>query len=169
MDVNYAFYKERFLGEYEEGLYSIRQLKSFGIYPKIKADSIKGLDITDDFVMRSIGSLIHGYYVCIEELFIYTNNMYGNIKMNTDSWHRDLVIVMSKDIQGYRVKLIREDTVEMLDELRRFRHFFVKGYGNKYNSDKLYAIVKNLPKIVNALERDFKSYFKYMDAMYLGE
>ena len=64
------------------------------------------------------------------------------------------------EIQGLRTHIISEDTSKMLDEYLRFRHLFRKRYGFELEWKNIKQLLKRLPVVYAAVEKDIKKAFE---------
>ena len=76
----------------------------------------------------SMAYQIHNLYGAYEELFETAANFFEN-QIEGARYHADLLRRMKIRIEGMRPNLLSESTYRLLDELRRFRHFFRHAYG----------------------------------------
>jgi hypothetical protein len=72
----------------------------------------------------------------------------------------ELLNQMVLDIPGLPTHIISEDTSRMLDEYLRFRHLFRKRYGFELEWKNIQYLLKRLPVVYAAVEKDIKKAFE---------
>ena len=91
--------------------------------------------------LNSMAYHLHNLYGAYEQLFeIVARYFENNIKGN--KYHTDLLFRMKVEIKGVRPALISCATHELLNELRRFRHFFRHAYTAKLEANRLDIVLK---------------------------
>ena len=108
--------------------------------------------------LDSMGYQLHNLYCAFEQVFetiaqFFENNIAG------EYYHTDLLRRMRLTIEGIRPACISEDAFKLLDELRRFRHFFRHAYLSELDFDKLAHLVEVAEKLRVVFERDRQRFF----------
>jgi hypothetical protein len=73
---------------------------------------------------------LHGLYSSFENVFRNVASSFEN-RLDAAAWHQQLLQRMRLDLSPVRPAIIDGEAYEKLDELRRFRHLFLTGYGVK--------------------------------------
>ena len=109
--------------------------------------------------LDSMGYQLHNLYCAFEQVFeiiaqFFENNIAG------ERYHTDLLRRMRLTIEGIRPACISEEAFTLLDELRRFRHFFRHAYLSELEFDKLAHLVKVAEKLRVVFQRDRQQFFE---------
>ena len=109
--------------------------------------------------LDSMGYQLHNLYCAFEQVFeiiaqFFENNIAG------ERYHTDLLRRMRLTIEGIRPACISEEAFTLLDELRRFRHFFRQAYLTELEFDKLAHLVEVGKKMRVIFERDRQQFFE---------
>ena len=109
--------------------------------------------------LDSMGYQLHNLYCVFEQVFeiiaqFFESNIAG------ERYHTDLLRRMRLTIEGIRPACISEETFTLLDELRRFRHFFRHAYLTELEFDKLAHLVEVAKKLRVVFQRDRQQFFE---------
>jgi hypothetical protein len=88
-------------------------------------------------LIESTAYQLHNLYSAIEALFKIVANAFENSVTDRSRWHTELLRRMTLEIQGVRPALLSSESVELLDELRAFRHFFRHAFGIRLRSSRV--------------------------------
>ncbi len=118
-------------------------------------------------VCRIIGSILHDYYVAVENIFKSVAKRVDGSLMTSENWHKELLEQMTLEVFGVRPAVISLETFALLDELRGFRHVFRHVYGFSLAPERIMELVKGLPQISLLLKKDLKIYTEQVEKMIL--
>ena len=109
--------------------------------------------------LDSMGYQLHNLYCAFEQVFeiiaqFFENNIAG------ERYHTDLLRRMRLTIEGIRPACISEEAFTLLDELRRFRHFFRHAYLSELDFEKLAHLVEIAEKVRVVFQRDSQRFFE---------
>jgi len=142
-----------------------RELSQLGLYPDITASRIGGFEKESSFACRLVGTYLSDYYEGMENIAKrIAKEVDGHISSG-DEWHKELIDQVSRELPGKRPAVFSEQTYELLDELRRFRHVFRAKYGFRLNPDKIYRNVSRLKELHQLMKIDINSFLHKMDAL----
>lgn len=110
-------------------------------------NTIEGVD--------SIAYRVHNLYGAYEELFETAANFFEN-QIEGARYHTDLLRRMKINIDGIRPALISEPTYRLLDELRRFHHFFRHAYGVELDADRVDRIIQIAIQLKEPFQQDME-------------
>lgn len=110
--------------------------------------------------VRTGGSILHDFYTGAEKIFEMIANTIDKRAPSGLRWHAELLHQMTLDIPGLRLHIISKDTAKLLDEYLRFRHLFRKRYGFELEWTNIKHLLKRLPSIYKALEKDINEAFE---------
>src|SRR4030042_963163 len=87
----------------------------------VERDWRKFIETGDDAYLKATAYDLHGFYGGLERIFEAVATTIDGSVPGGESWHRDLLHQMGRDIQGIRPALFSEETVNLVDEFRRLR------------------------------------------------
>jgi len=153
-------------GRIREELDNIRRLEDElvqgGFLPEDARQAVPSLAASDSLALRSIGSILHDFYSAAENVFkVIARDVDDSLPSHMD-WHRSLLTQMSMPLNTRRPRVLREETVEAMDEFRAFRHVFRNVYGFALDPERLHLLLRRFRKAADRLERDV---YEFMGAM----
>ena len=77
-----------------------------------------------------LSDILCNTYTCCETIFLRISRLFEN-HLEESQWHKELLKKMRVEIPGIRKALLTHESYQLLDELRRFRHF------KRYYSDPM--------------------------------
>ncbi len=107
----------------------------------------------------SMGYALHNLYCAYEELFEIVAGHFEN-RIESGRYHANLLKRMKLSIEGVRPALISGETYGLLDELRRFRHFFRHAYGMDLDPEKVGTVARKAVELEERFERDLRSFLR---------
>ncbi|NJK30146.1 MAG: hypothetical protein HC940_08320 [Acaryochloris sp. SU_5_25] len=123
---------------------------------RLQTRANRGLD--DPALLDSIAYQIHNLYGSIEDLLKQIAIRFENRISETSGWHRSLLLRLSQDIPGVRPALLSEDTFDLLNRLRGFRHFFRHAYDSEIEPSQLQANLQIALAVVPKLREDVENF-----------
>ena len=108
-------------------------------------ESVEGVD--------SMAYQIHNLYSAFEQLFETVARFFEN-RLEEQRYHVDLLRRMRLEIDGIRPALVSDEAFVLLDELRRFRHFFRHAYTADLNPDNLVDLLSKAERLKPVHRRD---------------
>ncbi len=125
----------------------------------IKIDSF----MDDSFYLRSIGSVLHDFYVAAENtLKIICSEIEEKLPEGAN-WHILQLKQASYDIPEIRPAVISKLTMDKLDKYRAFRHIFRNVYGYNLDPDRIKELLRELPETVEMFTEDVKAFITLLD------
>lgn len=109
----------------------------------------------------SMGYKLHNLYCAYEELFEIVARYFEN-QVEPVRYHADLLKMMRLSIEGVRPALVTEGTYMLLDELRRFRHFFRHAYGVDLDQDRVGPVARKAVELEGTFERDLEDFLSLL-------
>lgn len=150
--------KERFLLLKSELMDSYKTVEE--IYSKIGEK--KEIYVQSEEGIESMAYKLHNLYGAYEELFEIVAGFFEN-QIEGVQYHSDLLKRMKLRIEGIRPNLISEETSQLLDELRRFRHFFRHTYSVEINIKKVEEILSIAIQVKEKFKIDFDNFLKQLE------
>ncbi|MDK2856871.1 MAG: hypothetical protein PWQ86_2084 [Bacillota bacterium] len=119
--------------------------------------------LQDEFTLRAVASILLDYYSAAENIFKeIAKRIDGNLPKG-DEWHKDLLLQMKLSLPGLRPAVLTPDTFGLLDEYRRFRHLVRNIYGFNLIPERVFPLIRNLPKTDAAFASDLAKFLKSME------
>lgn len=80
-------------------------------------------------------------------------------------WHALLLERMGREIEGIRPRVLREETLRLLDELRRFRHGFRTLYRFDLDPERVAQVRRDAFRLEPLLEADLQRFLEFLTRM----
>lgn len=96
--------------------------------------------------LDSMAYQLHNLYSAFEQLFETVAHSFEN-QIEGEGYHAGLLLRMKLEIEGVRPALISDATFALLDELRRFRHFFRHAYTADLDAEKMGELVTSAEQL----------------------
>ena len=130
------------------------------IYERIdrrKADYQKRAESIDSMAYQ-----LHNLYSAHEQLFEAIAQSFEN-RIEGSRYHTDLLLRVKLEIEGVRPALVSEEAFVLLDELRRFRHFFRHAYTAELDPVRLGALVGVADGLKDLFQRDMEAFLEKLE------
>jgi len=105
----------------------------------------------DEFDYVGLAYTIVNLYNLIENYCLRVGKCFEN-DVDKMSWHRDLIKRMAIEIDGIRPALLNSKDVQLIDELRAFRHIFRHIYQGELDVEKLKLVDSRVPQALNVFK-----------------
>jgi len=106
---------------------------------------------------------LHSYYTKVEGLLERILISFEGQAPRGESGHVGLLRVAGLTIPGVRPAIFSEQTREVLDELRKFRHFFRHAYALDLRADKLARVLDPFIPGHPALDRELEAFVAFIE------
>lgn len=107
--------------------------------------------------LDSMAYQLHNLYCAFERLFEVVAGFFEN-HVEGGRYHTDLLRRMRLEIEGIRPALISGEAFPLLDDLRRFRHFFRHAYAAELDVEKVAALVDKADRLKDISAVDCKAF-----------
>ena len=144
------------------------ELASKGLIAKNKNTAV-AIPNGDSFFLRATGSVLHDFYVAVENIFKAIAREIDQSLPSDPEWHRQLLVQMTLDLPELRPHVIQKETAMLLDEYRGFRHVFRNVYGFNLAAARLTRLVQKLPETLVALRQDLQLFQERMREVIAGK
>lgn len=104
------------------------------------------------------------YYTSMETLFFRISQTFEN-HLSKERWHSDLLHKMSLDVPSVRRPVLSDETVTILEEFLRFRHFKRYYFQSEYDWDRLDYLEKKYQTSIPLLRSDFNVFKVFLDEL----
>jgi len=119
-----------------------------------------GLRPNDEARLESTAYQLHNLYNAVEDLFKIVADAFENQLAAAPRWHIRLLRRMSHDINGVRPALLSQESYQLLDGLRSFRHFFRHAYAAPIDYERLHLNLKKARQLRPLLRRDVDQFLR---------
>ena len=117
----------------------------------------------DDYYLDSVALNLHTFYSALERIFtLIAMDIDGAIPEGL-SWHQDLLIQMKVEIKKIRPAVLSQETYQMLDEYRAFRHVVRNVYTFNLSCDKIAPLVNNIGSLFTRLKREMEQFVRFLE------
>src|SRR3989338_172115 len=127
------------------------------IYAKIDE---RRLRINNETGIESLAYQLHNLYCAYEDLFKIVAAAFENNIEEGITWHKELIRRMTISIKGIRPNLISEKSMNLLSELRSFRHFFRHAYGYELDPGKVKLVLEKAAGLKEAFTKDVNKFLR---------
>lgn len=113
--------------------------------------------------LDSVALNLHGFYSGLERLFeLMARHVDGTLPAG-ETWHRDLLQQMARDIVDVRPAVIGQDSALSLDEFWRFRHLVRNVYTMNLVPDKMAGLMSVLAGLWSRLHAELLAFAGFVD------
>lgn len=147
------------ISEIERDLQRLNKLfKKFSIsYEEYQKNSEYSKLIESAFYITQI-------YTGFEKIFKNIAKTFENT-IDEDYWHKSLLERMTLEIKGTRPALLSQNSFELLDELRAFRHFFRHAYDVNIDRNKFKIVAEKALKLRKSYKREINKFLNFLDKL----
>lgn len=115
--------------------------------------------------VEALAYQLHNFYSACEDLLKLVATAFENHVADQINWHRGLAQQMSLTIAGVRPALISDPTLQHLDQLRAFRHFFRHAYNTPIHIPRLMLVLEDMRAVHPLLQRDVNNFLAHLRAL----
>lgn len=119
----------------------------------------------EDMYLDAVALNLHGFYSGVERLFELIARRIDHSLPMSQTWHRDLLRQMARDVPDVRPAVIGQDEVIALDEFRRFRHLVRNVYTTNLVPEKMSRLMSALPKLWSLLRVELLAFADFLEAL----
>lgn len=105
---------------------------------------------------------LHSFYSGLEGLFEQIARQVDHNLPAGETWHRDLLQQITKDLPSLRPAVISQETATTLDEFRRFRHLVRNVYTINLVPEKMSGLIETLPELWPKLRAELLAFADYL-------
>lgn len=113
--------------------------------------------------LDSVALNLHAFYTGMERLFELIARQIDHTLPMGETWHRDLLRQMGKDIPGIRPAVIDKGSALDLDDFRRFRHLVQNIYTFNLVPDKMRNLIQIFPELWARLRAELLAFAEFLD------
>ena len=112
--------------------------------------------------LDSVALNLHGFYSGLERLFELIARHVDCALPASETWHRDLLQQMARDLARVRPAVISQVNALSLDEFRRFRHLVRNVYTMNLVPDKMAGLMSALPGLWFRLHAELLAFADFL-------
>jgi hypothetical protein len=125
-------------------------------------------DLRDPKEAIVAGYYLHNLYNACENIFRRIAEAFENEIPDPTRGHALLLERMGWEIEGIRPRVLREETLRLLDELRRFRHGFRTLYRFDLDPERVARARQDAFRLEPLLEADLQGFLELLSRMEEG-
>lgn len=111
----------------------------------------------DDAYLDAVALNVQGFYTGCEQAWeAVAVDVDGGLPQGAN-WHRELLRQMAAPLNGIRPSVLHDDTLLLLDELRRFRHVVRNVYSQNLDPERVAELGASLPNCAALIRRDVEA------------
>ena len=118
-----------------------------------------------EFYIDSVALNIQSFYAGVERLFELIARRIDQALPAGETWHRDLLSHMARDLPNIRPAVISLDNVFTLDKFRRFRHLVHNVYAMNLQPDKMTELMTSLPILWAKLHDEILAFACFLEEL----
>lgn len=108
--------------------------------------------------VESVAYQLHNLYCAFEDLFKIIAQTFENKIEEGLTYHKELLRRMSIAIEGIRPNIISEESLNLLSELRAFRHFFRHTYFYQLDVKKVKLVLDKALRLKEIFKKDLEKF-----------
>lgn len=109
-----------------------------------------------------LSDILCNTYTCLETILFRISRVFEN-HLDPDQWHKELLRKMHLEIPGIRKAVLSRQSYQLLDELRRFRHFKRYYYDFDYDWSRLDYLQGVYQRLLPLIEADLNSFVCFLE------
>ncbi|MGK7942844.1 MAG: hypothetical protein AB4058_00060 [Microcystaceae cyanobacterium] len=146
------------IGEMRESLKVLAQINNLYQSYHSNFTTVKQRDLRDAVLLADI---LCNSYTCVETILFRIARVFEN-HLEPNQWHKELLRKMHIEIPNIRKAVLSKDSYQLLDELRRFRHFKRYYYDFDYDWSRLDYLRSVYDKLIPLIKKEFNDYINFL-------
>ena len=130
---------------------------------RFRDDELGRLGRTDMSAMIAT-KILESFYTSLETIFVRISQHFEN-NLDSQKWHKDLLDKMKIQVPGLRERALSDETVMLLDELRRFRHFSWYYLALDYDWERLDFLIGVYDRSLPMVKRDLAGFVDFLERL----
>lgn len=127
---------------------------------RLQARVEEGLDTPAQ--LDSVAYQIHNLYCAIEDLLKLVASAFENQVGSSGEWHRILLLRLSQPVDGIRPAFLSEESFDLLNQLRSFRHMFRHAYGTDIQPRQLEPNIDIALQAFKLISQDIRHFLEHL-------
>lgn len=121
--------------------------------------------VDQDAYINSVALNLHSFYSGLERIFELIAVEIDGGKLTGGDWHAELLRQMTLDLPGMRSAVLSKQSIDQLDELRRFRHRVRNIYAANLVPQRMQTVVETLPELWTDVRRQIEDFVAYLQVL----
>jgi hypothetical protein len=118
---------------------------------------------TDDLYLDSVALNLHGFYAGLERMFELIATTVDGQMPTGEHWHQLLLEQMTSEIGDVRPAVISDETRQVLDEYRGFRHIVRNVYTFRFDPTKMQRLVEDAPPTLAQAQAELLAFASFVE------
>jgi hypothetical protein len=118
-----------------------------------------------DVYLDSVALNLHSFYSGLERLFELIARHIDQSTPGGETWHRDLLQQMAREVKDIRPAVMSQNNAASLDEFRRFRHLVRNVYATNLVPDRISKLMLRLPDLWNSLHAELVAFADFINEL----
>jgi len=116
-----------------------------------------------DAYLDAVALNLQSFYSGNERLFELIARRVDEVVPGGETWHRDLLRQMAREIEGRRPAVISEASAAELELCRRFRHLVRNLYAMDLAPERMAPVVDALPQVWARVQAEWLAFASFLD------
>ena len=134
--------------------------KLLRIWPQVQTVSAE-----QDVYLDSVALNLHSFYSGLERLFVLIARHVDQNLPDSETWHRDLLHQMSRELIGIRPGVIGAENAVNLDEFRQARHLVRNVYSINLAAERVVGLMLALPGLWNKVQVELLAFADFLEEL----
>ena len=118
-----------------------------------------------DAFINSVALHLHSFYSGIERVLRMIADEFDGGVLGGENWHAELLRQMQFEVPSVRPRVLRPETVELLEEYRKFRHLIRNIYATNILPERLEKLIDTLPAVSDYVSADLMQFAHFLDRL----
>ena len=118
-----------------------------------------------DLFLDSAALNLHDFYTGLERIFSQIATVVDNSMPSGRDWHRVLLNQMSIPLYQVRPQVLSAETIQAIDEYRRFRHVVRNVYAFEFDATRIEPLINNLASSFQAIQSELLSFADLLEQL----
>lgn len=144
-------------------IFLIQQIKQESAQIQVMVNQTKRLlekiQLTGDTdYLGTIALNLQSFYTAVERILVLIAKEFDGTVPQGESWHQALLVQMSVAIPGTRSTVLSAETLQGLDEFRRFRHVVRSNYAHQLDLMRVQTLALKLDAVSQSVMQDWQRF-----------
>lgn len=117
------------------------------------------------YLLDSVALNLHSFYRGTERVFQLVAAELDEQTSSGEAWHLRLLHQMAREVAEVRPAVITPETVPLLDEVRKFRHFIRNAYTTQLDPKRMETVMNVLPDVWPSLQSQLLAFADFLDRL----
>ena len=113
---------------------------------------------------ESLAYQLHNLYCAFEDLFKIVADLFENTVEDSGKYHLELLYRMKLSVDGIRPALLSEQSFQLLNRLRAFRHFFRHACSYELDPRKVELVLEDALELKALYRRDVERFLREVES-----